>query len=169
MKKSTVALLILCAFTLGMSVFTALYSVTRTNKAIQAIGEVRYNAESQAKIDEATKDYEAIDRHLHLEKRVEGLDTLLNAQKEYARLAIKAASVADKRKAAEGLSEEAVQSKIDEARAVCERYFHSEEACGFVENYQDLCNLESAYHPEAGSGPTATPAPAQEEAAVPMC
>lgn len=169
MKKSTIIIIVLCVLTLGMSVFTALYSVTRTNQAIQAIGKVAYNLESQARIDEATKNYEAIDRNLNLEKRVEGLDTLVNAQKEYARLAIKAAAVADRRKAAEGLSDEDVRNKIEAARAVCDRYFHSEEECAFVENYQDLRNLESAYDPEAGAAPAAAPAPAQEEAVVPMC
>ena len=42
MKKSTIALFAAAAVCLGLSVFSVKASVTRTNDAISAIGEVTY-------------------------------------------------------------------------------------------------------------------------------
>ena len=42
MKKSTIALIVAAVVCLGLSAFSAKASVTRTNEAIEEIGEVAY-------------------------------------------------------------------------------------------------------------------------------
>ena len=43
MKKSTIALIVAAVVCLGLSAFSAKASVTRTNEAIEEIGEVTYS------------------------------------------------------------------------------------------------------------------------------
>lgn len=169
MKKSTIVLIVLCLLTFLLAFFSIRLSVDRSVKAIEAIGEVHYGEDCRALIDKATEDYRALDPNprLNLRDRIKGVETLEAAQKEYARLAIKAAAIADKRKAVEKYTDEDVKAFIDEAREVCENYFESEEAMSEVENYSELLTLEAKYDPEAaGSAPAA---PASDTAAVPMC
>ena len=51
MKKSTIALIVAAVVCLGLSAFSAKASVTRTNEAIEEIGEVTYSEDCKAKID----------------------------------------------------------------------------------------------------------------------
>ena len=50
MKKSTIALIVAAVVCLGLSAFSAKASVTRTNEAIEEIGEVTYSEDCKAKI-----------------------------------------------------------------------------------------------------------------------
>ena len=99
MKKSTIALIIAAVVCLGLSAFSAKASVTRTNEAIEEIGEVTYSEDCKAKIDRAVEYYNALDKNLDLQEKVnkEDMKNFDAAKIEYARLAIKAASVADAR------------------------------------------------------------------------
>ena len=47
MKKSTIALIIAAVVCLGLSAFSAKASVTRTNEAIEEIGEVTYSGKDR--------------------------------------------------------------------------------------------------------------------------
>lgn len=49
MKKSTIALIVAAVVCLGLSAFSAKASVTRTNEAIEEIGEVTYSEDCKAK------------------------------------------------------------------------------------------------------------------------
>ena len=104
MKKSTIALIVAAVVCLGLSAFSAKASVTRTNEAIEEIGEVTYSEDCKAKIDRAVEYYNALDKNLDLQEKVnkEDMKNFDAAKIEYARLAIKAASVADARKVPEG-------------------------------------------------------------------
>ena len=53
MKKSTIALIVAAVVCLGLSAFSAKASVTRTNEAIEEIGEVTYSEDCKTKIDRA--------------------------------------------------------------------------------------------------------------------
>ena len=55
MKKSTIALIVAAVVCLGLSAFSAKASVTRTNEAIEEIGEVAYTDECKSKIDRAVE------------------------------------------------------------------------------------------------------------------
>ncbi len=62
MKKSTIALIVAAVVCLGLSAFSAKASVTRTNEAIEEIGEVTYSEDCKAKIDRAVEYYNALDK-----------------------------------------------------------------------------------------------------------
>ena len=131
MKKSTIALIVAAVVCLGLSAFSAKASVTRTNEAIEEIGEVTYSEDCKAKI-------------------------------EYARLAIKAASVADARKVPEGYTSDDIKKFVTEAREVVDSYLSADQT-SMVPNYADLTELEKEYTSTGGSGGS------DEEVSVPMC
>lgn len=162
LKKSTIALIVATVVCLGLSVFSANASVERTINAISAIGDVSYNDECKAKIDKAVTYYNALDENLGLKDKITNVDEFNVAKIEYARLAIKAASVADSRKEAEGYSSADVAEFVTAAREVVDTYLSSEQY-SFVENYSELTALEAEYTSDGGSGSS------EEEVVVPMC
>ena len=155
MKKSTIALIVAAVVCLGLSAFSAKASVTRTNEAIEEIGEVTYSEDCKAKIDRAVEYYNALDKNLDLQEKVNKEDMKI----EYARLAIKAASVADARKVPEGYTSDDIKKFVTEAREVVDSYLSADQT-SMVPNYADLTELEKEYTSTGGS---------DEEVSVPMC
>ena len=84
------------------------------------------------------------------------------AKIEYARLAIKAASVADTRKVPEGYTSDDIKKFVTEAREVVDSYLSADQT-SMVPNYADLTELEKEYTSTGGSGGS------DEEVSVPMC
>ena len=162
MKKSTIALIVAAIVCLGLSVFSVKASVTRTNTAIENIGEVTYTDECKAKIDRAVEYYNALDPNFDLKERINHMEDFDAAKIEYARLAIKAASVADARKTVEGYSSDDVQQYVEESREVVYQYLTADQYA-LVENYADLAALENEYTSTGGTGG------ASEEVSIPMC
>ena len=156
MKKSTIALIVAAVVCLGLSAFSAKASVTRTNEAIEEIGEVTYSEDCKAKIDRAVEYYNALDKNLDLQENFDA------AKIEYARLAIKAASVADARKVPEGYTSDDIKKFVTEAREVVDSYLSADQT-SMVPNYADLTELEKEYTSTGGSGGS------DEEVSVPMC
>lgn len=163
MKKSTIVLIVAAVICLGLSVVSAKYSVSRTEKAISNIDEVSYSEECKEKIDKAVSYYNALDTNLGLEKKISNIDEFTEKKIEYARLAIKAAVVADERKAAEGYTSADVLEFITEAREIIDAYL-TEDQYELVENYSDLTALEAAYSGDGGGADDA-----EEAEAPPMC
>lgn len=153
MKKSTIALIIAAVVCLGLSAFSAKASVTRTNEAIEEIGEVTYSEDCKAKIDRAVEYYNALDKNLDLQEKVnkEDMKNFDAAKIEYARLAIKAASVADARKVPEGYTSDDIKKFVTEAREVVDSYLSADQT-SMVPNYADLTELEKEYTSTGGSG-----------------
>lgn len=143
MKKSTIALIVAAVVCLGLSAFSAKASVTRTNEAIEEIGEVTYSEDCKAKIDRAVEYYNALDKNLDLQEKVnkEDMKNFDAAKIEYARLAIKAASVADARKVPEGYTSDDIKKFVTEAREVVDSYLSADQT-SMVPNYADLTELE---------------------------
>lgn len=162
LKKSTIALIVATIVCLGLSVFSANASVTRTINAISAIGEVSYTEECKGKIDKAVIYYNALDDNLGLKDKITNMEEFNTAKVEYARLAIKSASVAADRKEAEGYTSSDVAEFVTSAREVVDAYLTSEQY-SLVENYADLTALEAEYTSDGGSAGDA------EEVVVPMC
>ena len=163
MKKSTIVLIVAAIVCLGLSAFSLKASVDRTNDAILNIGEITYSDECKAKIDRAVEYYNALDTNFDLQDQIKNMDEFNAAKIEYARLAIKAASVADARKTAEGYSSDEVKQYVTEAREVVDRYLTSDQY-SLVENYADLTSLESEYTSTGGTGGGDS-----EEVSIPMC
>ncbi|OUP50385.1 hypothetical protein [Lachnoclostridium sp. An181] len=163
MKKSTIVLIVAAVVCLGLSAFSLKASVSRTDKAIAAIGEVTYTDKCKEKIDRAVEYYNALDPNFNLKDKIENKKEFDTAKIEYARLAIKAASVADARKTAEGYSSDDVKKYVTEARAVVDSYLTPDQYA-LVENYADLTALESEYTSTGGSGGGDS-----EEVSIPMC
>lgn len=164
MKKSTIALIVAAVVCLCLSAFSAKASVTRTNEAIEEIGEVTYSEDCKAKIDRAVEYYNALDKNLDLQEKVnkEDMKNFDAAKIEYARLAIKAASVADARKVPEGYTSDDIKKFVTEAREVVDSYLSADQT-SMVPNYADLTELEKEYTSTGGSGGS------DEEVSVPMC
>ena len=160
MKKSTIALIVAAVVCLGLSAFSAKASVTRTNEAIEEIGEVTYSEDCKAKIDRAVEYYNALDLQEKVNK--EDMKNFDAAKIEYARLAIKAASVADARKVPEGYTSDDIKKFVTEAREVVDSYLSADQT-SMVPNYADLTELEKEYTSTGGSGGS------DEEVSVPMC
>lgn len=162
MKKSTIALLGATVVCLGLSVFSVKASVTRVNDAIAQIGEVSYSEACKERIDRAVDYYNALDDNFNLKEQVADQDTFEAAKLEYARLAIKAASVAKQRQKADGYSADDIRTYVEAAREVVNSYLTPDEYSQ-ISNYGDLTSLESEYAASAGS------AGAVEEVSIPMC
>lgn len=163
LKKSTIALIVATIVCLGLSVFSANASVTRTNNAISNIGEVTYSEECKAKIDRAVTYYNALDENLGLKDKITNMEEFEAAKIRYASLAIKAASVADSRKEAEGYANSDIAEFVTAAREVVDAYLTADQY-SLVENYEDLKTLEAEYTSDGGAGTSD-----EEEVVVPMC
>ncbi|MBQ8356284.1 MAG: hypothetical protein IJX39_00590 [Clostridia bacterium] len=138
--KVTAVLGVLALVFLGLSIGSAVYSVNRTVEAIDAIGEVEYTEASKQKIDLALSYYGALDPNIGLPDQITNIDTLTAAKREYVRLGIKRAYVADKN----GEAADTVKQYVTEARANFDEYCASGE-CTDISNYADLTALEEKY------------------------
>ena len=152
MKKSTIALIVAAVVCLGLSAFSAKASVTRTNEAIEEIGEVTYSEDCKAKIDRAVEYYNALDKNLDLQEKVnkEDMKNFDAAKIEYAR------------KVPEGYTSDDIKKFVTEAREVVDSYLSADQT-SMVPNYADLTELEKEYTSTGGSGGS------DEEVSVPMC
>lgn len=163
MNKSTVALVAGTVVCLGLSVVSTKASVTRTIDAIENIGEVTYTEECKARIDRAVFCYNELDPNQDLESKITNTEEFDAAKIEYARLAIKAASVADARKKAEGYSSADVQGFVEDAREILDTYLTADQY-SLVENYADITALEAEYTSGGGGA-----SDGGEAAVIPMC
>ena len=143
MKKLTIVLSVLAVIFLALSITTASYSISRTETAIDAIGEVHFDDASLKKIDLADV-YLAELEESSLSRRIVNLDVLTAAKVEYVRLAIKTAVVKNQRKTADGYTDEEIAADVANAREAL-NHFCSTDACAEVENYEDLIALEAQY------------------------
>lgn len=146
LKKSTIVLLVLVVVTLGLSVFSAKMSVSRTIKAIDEIGEVKLDNGSMERFEKAAEYYDAIDSNekLNLRKGVTNADILDEARLSYARIMIKQAELADKK-------QEGAADAVAAAREAIEQYLPADMYWS-VENYQTLIELEGIYSSQDGGG-----------------
>ena len=161
MKKSTKLLFASVVVFFILSIASAKCSVYRTEKAISNIGEVAYTDECKEKIDRAVFYYNSLDPELGLEEKILNTVEFDKAKIEYARLAIKAAKVADARKTVEEYSNTDVENYVKAAREVVTNYLKEDQYMS-IENYADLVALESEYASSGGGGAT-------EEVSIPMC
>lgn len=172
MKIRTVALIAATGLLLGLSVASAFASVRTAEDAIDAIaaqGKVTYGDASRSAIDAAVAAVDALDPNLDLDGKVENLADLDAAKAEYARLAIKTADQANRRKLADGNTDEQIAQLVADARAVVDAYF-TEDQYGLVENYADLVALEAEVSSAADDAPAqAESASTEAAAAVPLC
>lgn len=148
MKKLTVVLAALAVIFLVLAIFSANYSVSRTEDAIDAIGTVRFDEASKEKIDLAIAYYGELDEGL--EARITNSGVLDDAKVEYVRLAIKTAVVKDQRKVADGYTDEEVAAAVAAAREALDSYLTGD-LNTVVENYFDLIDLEARYTASADS------------------
>lgn len=155
LKKSTVVLIVLAVLFLLLSVASEKYSVSRTIKAIDEIGEMRLDNGSMERFEQAAEYYMALDVNRNLEEKVTNRLAYKEAKLNYARIMIRSAVLADRKQ--DGAAE-----AVAAARSAVDTYFTAEEVWD-IENYQDLLDLESAYNSDgSGSGGDAGEAP-------PMC
>lgn len=165
--KATIVFASLAIVFLILSIVASVYSVNRTVGAIDSIGTVEYTAESKKKIDLAQSYYDSLDANLGLADKIENADKLLEAKKEYVRLGIKKAYLADKN----GEAEETVKAYVQDARKTFEEYCSTGE-CTSISNYRDLLDLEEKYIKDVETAPPETSAPpesSEEEEPPELC
>lgn len=169
MKKLTIILLAAAVALSGLSAASAAYAVRTASASIEAIGQVRYDEESRADLDEADAAVARLDPNLNLESRVENFDELESAKAEYVRLAIKTAVVANQRRTADGITDEEIRQRIADARAAADAYIPGDEL-EQLPNYEDLVWIELRYAPSEKSAPEkAEPESGQGTVVVPLC
>ena len=159
-KKSTLALIIATIVLALIVGVTIPLSVDNANKTITDIGTVEYTTASKAKLDKAVKAYNSLDDNFKLKNQVTEKAKLEKAKKEYIRLAIKAASVADARKTVDNISTADITKYVTDARQLVKDWLDSDEYTD-VENYSDLVDLEKTYS-SSSSG-------SSEDVEIPMC
>lgn len=165
LAKITILLSVLAIVFLSLSIISASYSVSRTVDAIDAIGEVEYTEESKEKIDLALSYYASLDRNLGLDEKITNFDNLTAAKREYVRLGIKRAYLADKN----GEAEDIVKQYVAEARQSFNEYCSTGE-CTNISNYKDLTDLEEKY--ASDSTPVqdnSSPAESSKEEEIELC
>lgn len=165
MKAPTIVLLALAVPLAGLSAAGAYASVNGAQDAIAAItesGKVTFSEESRQAIDAAVEAVDGLDENFA--GGVGNLDDLQAAEVEYARLAIKTADQADRRKLADGISDEEVAQAVQAAREAVDAYF-DEDSYQLVPNYDDLVRLEASYAAQLGGEAQAAPSAASSDAA----
>lgn len=155
---------VLAVVFLTLSIVSATYSVNRTIDAIGAIGEVDYSEASKEKIDLALSYYNALDTNLDLPEKVTNAEALTNAKREYVRLGIKKAYLADKK----GEAEETVKQYVAEARQSFDEYFSDGDGSS-ISNFEDLIALEKKYSSDAQAPESASPQDKSPEENIELC
>ena len=143
LKKSTIVLIVLAVIFLALSVVSTNYSVTRTIRAIDEIGDLKINDDSIARFKKAAEYYQNLDPNQNLEEKITNLSTYKEARLNYARIMIKQAVLADKK-------QDGAADATKAAREAVESYVPSDEVWN-IENYQDLLDLENVYNSDGGS------------------
>ena len=167
MKKLTAILAILAALSLALSVSAAAYSVRRTEEAIDALGDIKYDTDSQQRLDTAIEYYDALDTNIHLDERVDSA-ALDAAKQEYVRLAIRTAVVLDQRKAADGNTDEEIIAAIEAARTAVDGYCAAP-VCEQIANYADLAELEARYTAPQAAVTDSSPASSGGDEEIQLC
>lgn len=162
--KLAITFAALAVIFLALSIVSAIWSVNRTVDAINAIGEVDYSEASKVKIDLALSYYEALDANIDLPEKVTNAEKLTDAKKEYVRLGIKKAYLADKN----GEAEEAVKQYVVDARETFDEYFSEGDISG-ISNYEDLIALEKKYTSDAQTPDSTAPADKSQEENIELC
>ena len=129
---------------LSLSIIASALNVSRCKKSINEIGTVTYTKEVEEKIDTALNYYEKLDRNIGLEKRIKNIDVLEDAKYNYVRLALKKAVVLNKRKVADGVTEEEIALQVNEAKTVLEKYYEESEF-ETITGYGDFALLVEKY------------------------
>lgn len=153
--KFVIVLGVLALVLFGLSIGAAFASPNRAEQAVDEIGTVTYTVESKEKIDNAIALYDDIGSktlgesllfsksYLSAAKSEELSEKLNQAKKEYVRLAIKSAVVAEQRKYAEKYTDEDIAAFVSAAREATDEYF--KDNYDEVETYADLTALEEKY------------------------
>lgn len=145
-------LIVLAAFAavfFALALTSAIYSVNRTQDAIDGIGTVGYTAESREKIDRANAYYRALDTDLGLQKKITNAETLVQAKQKYASLMLWELHAQDTANT-DGSMDAQVKQLIKDARGTVDAYFTAEEAED-IPNYHILTVAEAKYG-GAGNG-----------------
>ena len=159
-------ILIVLGTVLGaMALASTQYSADTVKKAIEAIGEVSYSAESRALIDAAVEALNQAGANLSIEGRVDNLDQLEAAQVEYVRLAIKRLYISIR----DSQPTDTIREYLADAEAAYSRYLTEADA-GKVRNFADLANAREKYGDKLPQ--TLTPSlelPTQQEVTIDLC
>ena len=110
-----------------LSIIAGKLNVDRCKKSINEIGEVTYSSETEEKIDLAQEYYDKLDRNIGLEKRIKNKEILDEAKFNYVRLALKKAIVLNKRKIADGVTDEEISLQVNESKIKLEKYYEESE------------------------------------------
>ena len=151
MKKLATIFAIIAVFCLGMSVFSAKYSVARVEKEIDNIGKITYDDACKRELDKIVSHYDALDKNQKLPQKVSNIDKLAQAKADYAYLLIKDASLSAKRKDVEGYSDKEITEKVENTKKTVEEWF-TKKQYKQIENYALLEELESEYLTTSDSG-----------------
>ena len=163
-KRLTLVTVAAIVITAAMAVVSSTWSVARAHDSIARLGQVRYDEASVQALDEATGLLGSMDARLSVTGGLPEEDgqALLLAQAEYVRLAIKAASTAERRKTADGLTDDDVRALVQAARDKADAYLTNAQQQMFVPNITDLEELEASYAQDAPAAPAAQPEPAEQ-------
>lgn len=145
--KFVIALSVLSLVFLSLAIGSAFYSVARTNKAIDEIGEVSYSVEVKERIDRAHEYFAKLDKNLGLDKRIENADVLQKAEAEYVRLVIERL----RNTVNGGADDTIIRERIAEARAAYDGYFSEKDSASVI-NYSVLISAENKYGNTASGG-----------------
>lgn len=162
--RLTILLAVLAALFLALSVVSAVCSVKRTVDAIDAIGNVEFSDECRDRINLAKNYYDSLDSNLGLPGRVTNAEKLTEAKREYVRLSIKRAYLADK----DGEDEETVRQYVADARQSYDELCSSGD-CAVISNYEDLIALEEKLAFGAGTSEPSSPSDESEEEEIELC
>ena len=125
--KVTILLAIVAVTFLIISITTSVLSVKRTENAINKIGDVTFNLETEEKIDLAISYYDKLDTNIGLDKNVKNINDLNEAKANYVRLALKKAIVLNNRKIADGITDEEITEAVNEGNLKLVKYFSEDE------------------------------------------
>lgn len=106
LNKYVLALIItasLAIIFLGFSIGSAFYTVNRAKNSIDDIGKITVDSDltlnsAKSRLDKAISNYEKLDRNIHLEEKVDNIDTLNEKKKEFVNISIKLAISVDNQK-----------------------------------------------------------------------
>lgn len=164
--KLVIVLAVLAIIFFSLALTSALYSVNRTIRAIDAIGTVEYSEESREKIDLANTYYNSLDDNLHLKTAITNSDTLNRAKLRYVAAVIWELHLADEANA-DGGNDAVVKNLIDEARTSYEEFF-TQDASENIPNFHYLPEAEAKYGGNAVQSGNSSDGD-QEEEEIELC
>ena len=172
LNKYVLALIITASLAivfLGFSIGAAFYTVNRAKTSIDEIGKITVDSDltlnsAKERLDKAISNYDKLDRNIHLDEKIDNIETLNEKKKEFVNTSIKLAISVDNQKVKLELDDNKVGQYVKDIDDYQKAYITLDEFKG-LEDYSNYLILFEKYKDVISSGASTDNSSSKEDKA----